>query len=165
MIVVLLVLGAVCSAFVAVLAGGLMLPRQQAVSRTITVRASPATVWSRIAGPANYPDWRTHTASVELLGTTPLRWREFGADGSFAFEVTAETPPERFVAIAVDDDVARRPEREFLLQPAADGTTVTYTERCHLANPIARFVFRYLWTADDTVRQMLTDLRRAVDAP
>ncbi len=163
MIVVLLVLFAVSSAFIAVLAGGLMLPRQQAVSRTVRVHATPDIVWGRIANPADYPTWRTHTSSVELLGTAPLRWREFGAEGSFAFEVTTDAPPEHLVAIAVDDDVARRPEREFLLRPDADGTTVTYTERCTLANPIARFVFRYLWTADDTVREMLTDLRRAVD--
>lgn len=165
MLVVLLVLGAVSSAFIAILAGGLMLPRQQAVSRTITVRASPARVWSRIVEPAGYPSWRRHTSSVELLGSAPRRWREFGADGSFAFEVTAEFPAERLVAVAVDDDVARRPEREFLLRAEPEGTTVTYTERCTLANPISRFVFRYLWTADDTVREMLADLRRAVDGP
>lgn len=163
MIVVLLVLGAVSAAFLAILAGGLMLPRQQAVTRTVRLHATPEIVWARVANPADYPTWRAHTASVELLGVAPLRWREFGAEGSFAFEVTAETPPERLVAIAVDDDVARRPEREFLLHREADGTTVTYTERCTLVNPIARFVFRYLWTADDTVREMLTDLRRAVD--
>jgi uncharacterized protein YndB with AHSA1/START domain len=165
MIVVLLVLGAVCSAFLAILAGGLMLPRQQTVSRSVTVRASPAIVWSRIASPGDYPTWRSQTSSVQLLGVAPLRWREFGADGSFAFEVTAQSPPERLVAIAVDDDVARRPEREFLLRPTPEGTSVTYTERCTLVNPIARFVFRYLWTADDTVQAMLSDLRRAVDAP
>lgn len=163
MIVVLLVLGAVSSAFIAILAGGLMLPRQQAVSRTITVRGTAESVWSRIAEPATYPAWRTHTSSVELLGTAPLRWREFGGDGSFAFAVTDDTPRVRFVAVAVDEDVARRPEREFLLQPVTDGTAVTYTERCTLANPISRFVFRYLWTADDTVREMLADLRRAVE--
>lgn len=165
MIVVLLVLGTVCSAFLAILAGGLMLPRQQTVSRSVTVRASPAIVWSRIANPGDYPTWRTHTSSVELLGTDPLRWREFGADGSFAFEVTAQSSLERLVAVAVDDDVARRPEREFVLSPASEGTTVRYTERCTLDNPISRFVFRYLWTADDTVQAMLTDLRRAVDSP
>jgi uncharacterized protein YndB with AHSA1/START domain len=163
MIVVLLVLGAVCSAFVAILAGGLLLPRQQAVSRTIVVAAPPATVWSRVANPAAYPAWRTHTSSVELFDTAPLRWREFGAEGSYAFEAMIEDPPERFVAMAVDEDVARRPEREFLLQAAPEGTTVTYTERCTLANPISRFVFRYLWTADDAVREMVADLRRAVE--
>jgi uncharacterized protein YndB with AHSA1/START domain len=163
MIVVLLVLGTACSAFIAILAGGLMLPRAQAVSRTMTVQASPDTVWDRVANPATYPAWRSHTSSVELLGTAPLRWREFGAEGSFAFEVTSTHPMERLVAVAVDDDVARRPEREFVLQPAPSGTIVTYTERCTLANPISRFVFRYLWTADDSVREMLTDLRRAVE--
>jgi len=165
MIVVLLVLGSVCSGFVAILAGGLMLPRQQAVSRTLTVRASPEVVWSRLADPAGYPAWQRRTTSVELLGATPLRWREFGAEGSFAFEVTADEPVERFVAVAVDEDVARRPEREFLLAATPDGTCVTYTERCTLPNPISRFVFRYLWTADDTVRELLADLRRAVDTP
>jgi len=55
MIVVLLVLGSVCSAFLAILAGGLMLPRQQAVSRTLTLRARPEVVWSRLADPAGYP--------------------------------------------------------------------------------------------------------------
>lgn len=165
MIVVLLVLGAVCSAFLAILAGGLLLPRQQAVSRTVKVRASPAAVWARLADPAGYPAWQQRTSVVELLGSAPLRWREFGAEGSFAFEVTAEVPPQRLVAMAVDEDVARRPEREFLVTTVPEGTSVTYTERCTLPNPISRFVFRYLWTADDSVRELLADLRRAVEAP
>jgi hypothetical protein len=165
MLVVLLVLGAVSSAFLAILAGGLMLPRQQAVSRTITVRAEPDAVWSRLCEPAGYPAWQRRTSSVDVLDTTPLRWREFGAEGSFAFEVTTVAAGARFVAVALDDDVARRPEREFLVSAVPDGTSVTYTERCTLDNPISRFVFRYLWTADDTVRETLADLRRAVEEP
>jgi uncharacterized protein YndB with AHSA1/START domain len=164
MVVVLLVLGGVASAFFAMLAGGLMLPRQQAVSRTVTMSAAPDVVWARVSDPTGYPSWQRRTTSVDVLGASPLRWREFGGDGSFAFEVTAEVAPERFVAVAVDDDVARRPEREYMLQRAEHGTTVTYTERCTLANPMSRFVFRYLWTADDTVRERLIDLQHAVDS-
>jgi hypothetical protein len=165
MLVVLLVLGAVSSSFLAILAGGLMLPRQHAVSRSVTMRAVPDAVWSRVADPAGYPAWQRRTSSVDVLDSTPLRWREFGAEGSFAFEVTVVEVGERFVAVALDDDVARRPEREFLMRAVPDGTSVTYTERCTLDNPISRFVFRYLWTADDSVRDTLADLRRAVEAP
>jgi uncharacterized protein YndB with AHSA1/START domain len=163
MIVVLLVLGAVSSAFLAILAGGLLLPRQQAVSHSVTVRATPSVVWAHLVDPASYPLWQRRTHSVQLLGVAPRRWREFGTEGSFAFEVVSEVPHERFVATAVDDDVARRPERAFLLTASAEGTAVTYTERCTLANPISRFVFRYLWTANESVHDLLTDLRRVVE--
>lgn len=162
MIIVLLVMAAVVSTVFAVVAGGLLLPSRHVVSREVPLRATPDVVWTLLADPAGYPAWQRRVDSVELLGRAPLRWREFGDEGSVAFEVTTLDAPHRFVAVAIDDDVERRPERAFELHATDDGTRVTCTERSTHANPIARFVYRYWLKPEPGIERLLTDLRRAL---
>ncbi len=142
--IVLFVMGAVVAVLVSMLVGGLMLPARQTVARAVRLRASPEAAWSLVADPAGYPAWRDTITSVEIEGTAPLRWREYGDDGALAFEAVTVEAPRRFTARAIDEDVARRPEREFRLVADEAGTRVEYVERTTTNNPVTRFVFRYV---------------------
>ena len=163
MVIVLLVMGPVVATVLAIVAGGLLLPARHESARQRVVRATPEAVWSLVADPAGYPAWRRGVTSVDLLGRAPLRWREFGQEGAFAFEVTRLEPPHVFSAMAIDDDVMRRPLRTLTLEARADGTLVTLTEQAELRNPITRFVCRYLLRPEPAMAQCLRDLQRALE--
>lgn len=161
MLIVLLVLAAVFSTATAVLLGGLLLPREQVTERRRLVRASPEVVWAFVADPPGYPAWLRRVRSVDALGTRPLRWREFGEEGGVAWECLELHPPSRFRQRALDEDLARRPEREIRLEPSDDGTLVVVRETAVLANPVLRFVYRYLLRPEPGLDAFLIDLHRA----
>ncbi len=156
-------MGAVVAVLLSMLVGGLLVPRAHDVTRVIRLRAAPDVVWSLIADPAGYPAWRDTMSSVDIDGTAPLRWREFGDDGSLAFEAVRVQPPRHFAARVLDDDVARQIEREFTLQADGEGTRVVYRELSTVNNPIARFVNRYIMRRTGPSDRLLSALATALD--
>lgn len=161
--IVLFVMGTIVSIVIALLVGGLLLPRTHTVARVMRLRAAPETVWSLIADPAGYPAWRDTMSSVDMDGTAPLRWREYGDDGALAFEAVTVHAPHEFKARVIDDDVARQAERCFSLTPDGDGTHVLYQEQSSVNNPIARFVFRYIMRRTGAMDRTLSALATALN--
>jgi hypothetical protein len=161
-LVVLLVLAAVVSMATAVLLGGLMLPREQVVERQLRVRARAPEVWALVADPLGFPTWLQRVRSVDPLGSAPLRWREFGEEGGVTWEAQHLNAPHRFVASALDEDLARHPTREVCLEETDDGTLVTLREVAQLSNPVLRFVYRYWLRPEPGLVAYLGDLRRAL---
>lgn len=155
-------MGLVVAVFVSMLLGGLMLPSRLSTTRVMQLRAPADTVWSLIADPARYATWRDAVSSVDMDGQTPMRWREYGDDGSLAFEAHIMHAPTQFAAHSLDDDVARRTERMFTLTVVHAGTQVSYTESVSVGNPVARFVFRYIIKRTGATQRMLTDLGAAL---
>jgi len=161
--IVLFVMGAVVAVVLSMLVGGLLLPRAHDVTRVLRLRAMPDAVWSLVADPAGYPTWRDSMSSVNIEGTAPLRWREFGDDGSLAFEAVRVNAPHHFAARLLDDDVARQIEREFTLEADGTGTRVVYRELSTVNNPIARFVNRYIMRRTGASDRLLVALAIALD--
>lgn len=160
--IVIFVMGLVVAAFIAMLAGGLMLPARNAHTRTVRLRATPDAVWSLIADPAGYPAWQDAVSSVDIDGRSPLRWREYTDNGSTAFEAEQLQPANRFTAHSIEDDASRRTERSFVLQHQDGSTLLTYTEHSNTPNPIARFIGRYLMKQRTAADRLLAELANAL---
>lgn len=165
MVGILLAMGAVVATVVAVLAGGLLLPSRHVVARSRHLSVPPDVAWRRVADPARYAAWQRHVRSVDVLAAQPLRWREFTVEGAFAWEASVVEAPHRFVATSIDDDVQRRPERALHLEATDAGTRVTCTETAHHANPITRFVYRYLLRPEPAIDALLDDLAAGLTPP
>ncbi len=160
--IVIFVMGAVVAIFVAMLAGGLMLPARSAHTRTVRLRSTPDAVWSLIADPDGYPAWQDAVSSVDIDGRAPLRWREYTDDGSTAFEAATVQPPIEFAAHSLGDDASRRTERSFVLQDEDGNTVLTYTEHSNTPNPIARFIGRYVTRNRTSADRLLSELANAL---
>lgn len=165
MVGILLVMGAVVATVVAVLAGGLLLPSRHVVQRARHLSVPLDVAWRRVADPARYAEWQRQVRSVDVLAAQPLRWREFTIEGAFAWEAIVVEAPHRFVATSIDDDVQRRPERTVDLVASDGGTRVTCTETTLHANPITRFVYRYLLRPEPAIDALLDDLAAAGLSP
>lgn len=164
MLVVLLVMSSVVAAVMAVLAGGLLLPKRHVVERARDLPAPPDVVWSRLAQPASYAAWQRQVRRVDWLTDAPMQWREFTTDGAFTWACTTCDAPHVFTARVVDEDVQRRPERTLRLRAVDGGTRVTCTEVALHTNPIPRFVYRYLLRPEPQLDALLDDLARAIPA-
>ncbi len=160
--IVIFFMGLVVAVFVSMLLGGLMLPRMVSTTQVVLLRAQPDVVWSLVADPAGYHTWRDSVSSVDLEGRDPLRWREYGDDGSVAFEANVVRAPIMFAAHSLDDDIARRTERLFELTTVDGLTQVAYSEKVSIGNPVARFVMRYIIRRGGAAQRLLAELGTAL---
>lgn len=134
---ILFVMGAMLSLVLAVLVGGLATPREHVASRTMTVRATPETVWHLVCDVGSYAEWRSEMQSVLVDGD---EWQEFTSGHSLRFGVAASEAPRLFVARILDDDLPVTGEWAWELTPRDGGTQVTLTETGEISNPFSRFV-------------------------
>jgi uncharacterized membrane protein len=162
-LVVVLVFAVVVSASIAVLLGGLLLPREQVIERHTQLPASADAIWALLADPPGYPAWRRGVRAVDVLGTSPLRWREFGEEGGVAWQVQVREVPVLLRITATDEDLMRQPTRQFRLTAGDHGTQVSVRDTASLPNPVLRFVYRYLLRPEPALEALLADLRRAVN--
>jgi hypothetical protein len=135
--------------WIAVIAGGLvalvagiamigsMLPRNHKASRTLRVKRSPAAVW-----PAVIQATQTSSTPVDVLESVPpqrLVTRVTAAEKNFGGTWTIE------------------------IAPAPPGSTVTITEDGWVANPIFRFVSRFVMGHHATMDGLLKKIAASLN--
>jgi hypothetical protein len=123
---------------VVVVAGvGLLLPRNHKASRTLRVKRSPVEVW-----PAVMQATQASSTPVDVLESVPPRRlvsRVTAAEKNFGGTWTIE------------------------IAPAPPGSTVTITEDGWVANPIFRFVSRFVMGHHATLDGVLKQVAHALD--
>lgn len=133
--IVLVVVG--LAALVAAIAvAGSMLPRAHRASRTLRVRRAPADVWPVI----------TQTAQAS----------------SVPVDVLEHDPPHRLVTRVTAAERNFGGTWTILLTPTAEGSDVTVTEDGWVANPIFRFVSRYVMGHHATMDALLTSVAKTL---
>ena len=141
---------------------GWMLPKGHHASRTVTLAASPDTVYAVISEVGRYADWRSDVTLVELLPDEGrgLRFREHGGNGPIVFRVDHADPPRAF-RVRIDD-----PGQPFggtwtyALVPEETGTSLTITEDGEVYNPIFRVLSRFVFSQTATMDAYLAALHR-----
>lgn len=146
----------------AVLAAGLMVPQDHQVSRTLTTKQSPETIWDTINDHANEPKWRTDVASVLAAGKrngNPV-WEESYKDGNRLNLATTESKPPTRMVREIADAGPFSGRWEIDIQPTADGSTVKITEIGRIPNPLFRFVSKYVIGQTTQMERYLTSLAK-----
>jgi uncharacterized protein YndB with AHSA1/START domain len=129
----------------ALLAGvGCFCRRGYTVARSLRSRRSPEEVWQVISDFAAVPSWHPELKTVERL---PDRnghevWRETDRRGyPVQLETIEALAPLRLVRHISDEDGPFSGQWEFDVQPAAQGSRITLTERGQIPNPFFRLMF------------------------
>lgn len=144
-----------------VLAGGL-LPREHQVARTAVIEASPAAVFGVIAGIEGMAAWHPDVYEVRRLADQAGRpvFREVGAHGPVTYAVTDTRPPARMVLRIEGAGPGFEGSWSFDLAPDQGRTRLTITERGAIANPVFRFVSRFVVGHATTIDAYLQALAR-----
>lgn len=159
-----LIAGAMVGCAIAALGGlvwtvGALLPQNHTASTRATYVYPPDSLFSAITDVGAHPSWRPDVASVQLLSSEPLRWRETGEHGSITFVAEETTPPTRFVA-RIDDPAQPFGGRwSWRVEPdGRGGSVVSITEEGEIYSPLfrffARFVFGYHGTQENYLRAL-----------
>jgi hypothetical protein len=133
---------------------GWALPKEHVARKSISVRASPADVFTLISGPS---DWRG--MKYQRLSESPLTWRETETGGdAITYERVETLAPERIVNRIADPKLPFGGSWTYQVKPAAEGTELIITENGEVYNPLFRFVSRFIMGHTATLEKYQRDL-------
>jgi uncharacterized protein YndB with AHSA1/START domain len=159
--VILVVVGVLVAAVVAVVVIGLLLPKGHTATRSVTLRQPPDAVWAVLTDIDGYPTWRTGLRKVEHLSDEDgrARWREHDGNGKITYERVEAVPPSRLVIRIADPKLPFGGAWTYVVTPTGDGgSTLTVTEDGEVYNPVFRFVSRFVMGHTATMDKFLKSL-------
>ena len=161
----LVVLGVIGAALAVLYAVGASLPAGHTATVEARLDAPPAVVWRLITDVERYPEWRPDVERVTRLEDRrglPV-WREALGTGALTFETVARDSAERLVVRIADEGLPFGGTWTYRLTPTDPGTLLTITEDGEVDNPLFRFLSRYVFGHENTIRGYLDALRTALD--
>jgi uncharacterized protein YndB with AHSA1/START domain len=157
----LLIIGVAAAAIVTlVVIIGVALPRSHVASRRATFTVSPEEVFAAITDVASFPAWRADVRRVERLPDRdglPM-WIEEGGSGRMTLAIERIEPPRLVVMRIADPDLPFGGTWTYEIQPAAEGCVLTITEDGEIYNPFFRFMARFVFGYEATMKAYLDAL-------
>ena len=145
MLIVLIVLVALVAVVALV---GAMVPRDHVAGASITLRQPPESVWKVIRDLGGVPQWWSETkASVRTADKDGHeRWEQDVGGFKMAAVVETDEPPRRLVTrIDSPPGASFGGSWTYEIAPVPEGCRMTVTERGWIANPVFRFMSRFIF--------------------
>lgn len=141
---------------------GYVLPKGHVAARSATFAAPPEAIWAAITEIDRFPSWRADVKTVERLPDREGRttWVENGSSGRITLAVERSDPPRQLVLRIADPDLPFGGTWTYDVAPAAGGATLTITENGEIYNPMFRFMARFVFGYDATMRSYLAALEK-----
>ena len=145
--ITIIVVVAVVGLVLVVVAIGASLAKGHVVSRSARLRRTPQEVWDTIHDVDRFTAWRPGIKKVERLPDAEgrPRWKEDGAHDTITFELVEASPPSKLVTRIADPNLPFGGSWTYVIEPTADGSTITITERGEVYNPVFRFMSRFVF--------------------
>jgi hypothetical protein len=143
---------------VVVIVVGYALPVAHVASREVTLTQTPDEVFATLSDVAHYTEWRRDVTRVDLLSTSPLRWREHGSNGDITFLVVESARPLHLMTRIDDQALPFGGTWSYDLVPSGTGTSLSITERGEVYNPIFRLMSRFVFGHTATIDAYLDAL-------
>lgn len=140
---------------------GALLPRDHVAGASITTRQPPDSVWKVIRDLGGVTQWWTE---MKTSVRTPdkdghERWEQEVGGFKMALLVESEEPPRRLVTrIDSPPGASFGGAWTYEVAPTPDGSRVTVTERGWIANPVFRFMSRFMFGYYGSVEKYLRAL-------
>lgn len=139
---------------------GTLLPVAHTATAERVVAGSPDEVWRVMTDVDRLAGWRPGLDSVRRLperNGLPV-WREHASTGSMTLEVVESDPPRRMVARIADEGLPFGGTWTYELTPVDGGTRVIITEDGEVYDPFFRFMARFVFGHEGTMRAYLDGL-------
>ena len=152
----------------AVIIGGLLLPEQHEVTRTLTLSRTPEAVWRAISDSVRIRAWRRDIIQLEHLPDSASHavWREIGDDGRGTLVVVREElPPVRLVTLRTTEAHGPSSEWTYAIARAPSGIALTITERGVIPGNAERFISQFTSGHGGPLEHYLTQLAAYFDEP
>lgn len=157
--------GALALLVVVVVVIGMALPEDHMATASRAVQGTPEEVWTTMTTVEAFPEWRPGVTGVERLpdrSGLPV-WKESTSTGPMTLEVVRWDPPRSFVTRIADEGLPFGGTWTYELEPDGEGTRVTLTENGEIYNPVFRFMARFVFGYDGTMRTYLDGLEARME--
>ena len=140
---------------------GAFLRREHVAGSSITLQQPPDSVWRVVRDQGSVTQWWPAMRMARRI-TNPdgrERWQQTLSGNEMTFVVEADEPPRRLVTrIEASPGAPFGGSWTFEIAPDAAGSRVTVTERGWIANPIFRFLARFVFGYHRTLEGYLIAL-------
>lgn len=158
-------LGTLLGLVLLVLAIGAVVAREHVATVRQTYRAPSDEIWSAITTFERMPEWRRDLKRVEIL--EPVRGlrriREHGSFGPMTYLVDDEVPSKKLVLRIADEDQGFGGTWTYELRQAEGGTELSITEDGFIDNLFFRFMARFIFGYESTLRSYHAALRKKLE--
>lgn len=142
---------------------GALLPREHVAVAETVLPAEAAWAAEMIRNVERHPEWRGGVRGIRNVrrGPAGTDYVEHSQDGEIAFRLVEEQPGARFRSTIADPQLPFGGYWLFRLSPDGAGTRLRIEEHGFVANPIFRFVARFVFGHERNIRRYLADLEAA----
>ena len=141
---------------------GSRLAQSHRASVTGTFPVSADVIWSSITDVEAFPSWRAGVTRVERLPDRsgyPV-WVEEGRSGKMTLAVERMERPRILVGRIADPNLPFGGTWTYEITPDAAGCRLTITENGEIYNPMFRFMARFIFGYEGTIRSYLSSLEK-----
>ncbi len=153
--------GGLGAVIVVVVGIGAALPRDHQVSAKAVIDAPIEALWARLVDPSTYPQWRRGLTRVDAQSGPPRRWVEHAGRRAIAYVVDEEVATTRLVSRIDDPSLPFGGSWTWQLEARGAQTVVTITERGFVKPALFRFLSRFVFGHDATIKGVLAGLAAA----
>jgi ribosome-associated toxin RatA of RatAB toxin-antitoxin module len=158
------ILGTLVGLVLLVAAIGAMLPRAHVARTKALIPAPPARVAAMVRDVEAQPRWRRGVTAIEVVERRAdgLLYIERQGRQPILFDFAETVPDTRFTGTIADPKLPFGGTWTFDLMPEGEGTRVRIVEDGEVRNRVFRFVAKFVFGHEATMRRYLADLERAV---
>ena len=145
---------------------GSQLPQGHSASRQAQLPVPPETVWTTITDIQAFPSWRPDVKRVMTLPDVEGRrhWIEDTRNGQLPLVVERSDPPRLLVLRIADPNLPFGGTWTYEIAATSGGSTLTITENGEVYNPVFRFMSRFVFGYEGTMKGYLGNLEKKLAA-
>ncbi|MBN8577247.1 MAG: SRPBCC domain-containing protein [Cytophagales bacterium] len=139
------------------LIGYFMPAKHQAIVKETFKGVTPGRIWQAITTAKDYTNWRTDLKNLEVVDS--MHWKETSEHGDVIdYEGQVVKEAEVFMTRIMTKDLPFGGSWTFELKPSGEDTELTITENGEVYNPLYRFMSRFIFGHDTTLKKYMKNL-------
>jgi hypothetical protein len=140
---------------------GYFMPVQHVSTHTVLLNSTPENVWKILHDHSQYPSWRSDVKKIEITDAT--HWTEHTTNGKMSFEAEVIRVNSLFHAHITNKDLPFGGSWTYELVPDNGATKLVITENGEVYNPIFRFMSKFIFGHDSTMKKFAADLSMKIN--
>lgn len=155
--VIFIVLGLLIFIIATIFAVGFMLPIKHSATVSSNIPASVETVWQKVTNFSAYKTWRKNLSEVEKVSAN--EWIETDSNGNkIPYKMTVLEDKKKLMVEITGKDLPFGGHWLIELNGARNSTEVTITENGEVYNALFRFMSKFVFGHDATIKDYLRNL-------
>lgn len=142
---------------------GRSLPEKHTASQTRSFASSPDDVWKVVTNVSEWKSWRKGVKEAAMRG--PDTFLEKGSNGDVEYRISNSVAGVSHTTTIITKDLPYGGAWHYVFEKEGSGCKLTITENGEVYNPFFRFMSKYIFGHDGTLKTYMNDLQAALRQP